>query len=372
MDNFLLLLVLSMAFYNGANDVSKGVATLHGSGLCGRRGALLWGTAWTVAGGLAAVFIASGLFKVFSNGIVADGLDLSANFSMAVAIGVSVWVLLSTRTGMPVSTTHSIVGSILGPVLLSFGPSMIMWQSLGYKIVIPLLLSPFAVLLLTAVIYKPGYGLLARLSRHCICLETKQSDCCAPAGEGGLEAASFSASPSAVVGTVEECDESAASSVRMEVNDMVHWASSALISFARALNDTPKIVAVLFASAALTGGGLKLVFILATLAMGLGSYFKGGKVTETLSKKITAMDRHDSVIANLATALLVVVASRLGMPVSTTHVSSGSIIGIGLRRENGSVNKKMIYEMLLAWVVTLPAAGMVSGVAYMALNHLTW
>jgi len=370
MDSILLIFVLSMAFYNGANDVSKGVATLQGSGLCGYRGALLWGTVWTVAGGLVAVFMASGLLKVFSKGIVADDLNLTVNFSMAVAMGVSTWVLLSTRIGMPVSTTHSIVGAILGPVLLSFGPSRILWQSLGYKIVVPLLLSPLAALLVTAVFYRAGYSLLSGLSRYCLCFETKTSDCCVPAGEGQLAAARVDNIPQAKAGAVEECAADLASSVRMDVNDLIHWTSSALISFARALNDTPKIVAVLFASTAFTGGDSKLVFLLAALFMGLGSYLRGRRVTETLSKKITAMDRHDSVIANLSTAFLVVFASRFGMPVSTTHVSGGSIIGVGLKRTDGSFNKKIVSEMLLAWVVTLPSAGLISGIAYMVLNRI--
>lgn len=369
MDYILLMLVVSMAFYNGANDVSKGVATLCGSGLCGYRGALIWGSVWTVAGGVAAFFLASGLFKVFSNGIISSDLNLTVNFSMAVAIGVSAWVLLATKGGMPVSTTHSIVGSICGAALFSSGPSKILWASLGYKILIPLLLSPVAAILITVVIYRSGYGLLSRFSRYCLCIETRENVCCDATGDG--QAAAFSSqAPLAKAGTVEECAGLPGSSVRMDFHDMLHWASSALISFARALNDTPKIVAVLFASATFGGGGLKTAFLVAALFMGLGSYLKGARVTETLSNKVTAMDRHDGVMANIATALLVVFASKLGMPVSTTHVSSGSIIGIGLRRRGGMVNKKLIYEMLLAWAVTLPAAGVISGMAYMVLNHI--
>lgn len=369
MDTILLLLVVSMAFYNGANDVSKGVATLCGSGLCGYRTALLWGAVWTVAGGVTAFFLASGLFKVFSNGIVSSDLALTVNFSMAVAIGVSTWVLLATKAGMPVSTTHSIVGSICGPVLLFSGPSKILWASLGYKILIPLLLSPVAAILITFVIYKTGYALLARFSRYCLCIETRENACCDAAGDGQTVAYNSQVSL-AKAGTVDDCTEELGSSLRMDFNDMLHWISSALISFARALNDTPKIVAVLFASSILAESNMKLVFLFAALFMGLGSYLKGARVTETLSKKITAMDRHDGVIANTATALLVVFASKFGMPVSTTHVSSGSIIGIGLRRSGSMVNKKLIYELLLAWVVTLPAAGIISGIAYLLLNQI--
>lgn len=369
MDTVLLALILSMAFYNGANDVSKGVATLCGSGLCGYRGALLWGTFWTVAGGVTAFFLASGLFKVFSNGIVSANLNLTVNFSAAVAIGVSTWVLLATKAGMPVSTTHSIIGSICGPVLLFLGPSKILWGSLGYKILIPLLLSPVAAVLITFVIYKSGCALLSRFSRYCLCIETRQNVCCDTSG-GGQAAACSSQAPLAKAGTVEDCAEELDSSLRMDLNDMVHWISSALISFARALNDTPKIVAILFASSIFAESNMKSAFLLAALFMGLGSYLKGARVTETLSKKITAMDRHDGVIANLCTAFLVVFASKFGMPVSTTHVSSGSIIGIGLRRSGSMVNKKLIYEMLLAWTVTLPAAGIISGIAYMVLNQI--
>jgi len=129
-------------------------------------------------------------------------------------------------------------------------------------------------------------------------------------------------------------------------------------------------VAILFASSIFAESNMKSAFLLAALFMGLGSYLRGLKVTETLSNKITAMDRHDGVIANLCTALLVVFASKFGMPVSTTHVSGGSIIGIGLRRNGSAVNEKLIYEMLLAWIVTLPAAGIISGIAYMVLNHI--
>lgn len=369
MDPILLMLVVSMAFYNGANDVSKGVATLCGSGLCGYRTALLWGAVWTVAGGITAFFLASGLFKVFSNGIVSSDINLTVSFSVSAAIGVSAWVLVATKAGMPVSTTHSIVGSVCGPVLFYLGPSKILWGSLGYKVLIPLLLSPVAAILITVVIYKTGYGLLSRLSKYCLCIETRENVCCDAAGDG-LMAACSSQSTLGKAGSVEDCAENLDSFLRMDFHDMVHWTSSALISFARALNDTPKIVAILFASAAFEGGGLKLVFFFAALFMGAGSYLKGIKVTETLSNKLTVMDRHDGVIANLCTAFLVVFASKFGMPVSTTHVSSGSIIGVGLRRRGSTVNKTLIYEMLLAWLVTLPAAGAFSGLAYIALNHL--
>ena len=124
----------------------------------------------------------------------------------------------------------------------------------------------------------------------------------------------------------------------------------------------------MFVSTAFVARDVTVITLLAVLAMGLGSYLKGLRVTETLSEKVTTMDRNDSVIANLVTAFLVVFASKFGVPVSTTHVSSSSIIGIGLRRNGGGINRRVVYEMLAAWVVTLPVAGILSGVVYLGLS----
>jgi PiT family inorganic phosphate transporter len=364
----LLLFVLSVAFFNGANDVSKGVATLHGSGLCSARSALRWGTLWTAAGGLTALLIATGLLKVFSNGILSGDLPLTTHFSIAVAAGIAGWVFLATRIGMPVSTTHSIVGALCGPVLLALDPSKILWGSLGHKVLLPLLLSPVIALLLTFFIYRGGYRIFSRLSRYCICLERKGELCYTQASEGALSLSNKSVDTAVEVGTIEQCEESLSTPIRSNVNDVTHWLSSGLISFARGLNDTPKIVALMFVSTAFVARDVTVITILAVLAMGLGGYLKGLKVTETLSEKVTAMDRNDSVIANLVTAFLVVFASKFGIPVSTTHVSSSSIIGIGLRRDGGGINRRVVYEMLAAWVVTLPAAGIISGVVYLGLS----
>ncbi len=370
MELLLLFFVLSVAFFNGANDVSKGVATLHGSGLCSLRTALRWGALWTAAGGLTGLLVATGLLKVFSNGMLSDDLHLTPHFSIAVAAGVSGWVLLATRFGMPVSTTHSIVGGLCGPVLLALDPSKILWGALGYKILLPLLFSPVIALLLTFIIYRGGYRLFSSLSQYCICLEQKGKLCYNQTSEGILSLSNKSVDTTVEVGTIERCEKGLFVPARFNVNDITHWLSSGLISFARGLNDTPKIVAIMFVSSAFMEREVMMVTFLAVIAMGLGGYLKGLRVTETLSEKVTGMDRNDSVIANLVTALLVVFASKLGVPVSTTHVSSSSIIGIGLRRDTGGVNKRVVYEMLLAWVITLPVAGIISGVVYLCMAYI--
>jgi len=370
MELLLLLLVLSVAFFNGANDISKGVATLSGSGLCTTQSALRWGAFWTAAGGLTALLIASALLKVFSDGILSADLPITIHFSIAVAAGITGWVFLATRVGMPVSTTHSIVGALCGPVVMALDPSKVLWFSLGHKVLLPLLFSPLIALLLTLLLYRGGYRLFARLSRYCFCLERKGELCYNESSESALVFSNKSVDTAVEVGTIERCGENLHEPIRVNVNDAAHWLSSGLISFARGLNDTPKIVAIMFVSATFVASEVTVITLLAVLAMALGGYWKGIKVTETLSRKVTGMDRNDSVIANLVTALLVVVASRYGVPVSTTHVSSSSIIGIGLRRDGGGIKRRVLYEMLLAWIVTLPVAGIISGLVYIVFSSL--
>jgi PiT family inorganic phosphate transporter len=106
------------------------------------------------------------------------------------------------------------------------------------------------------------------------------------------------------------------------------------------------------------------------LAMGLGSYFGGRRVTEVLAEKVTKMNHAEGLSANLTTSSLVLVSGTLGLPVSTTHVSSSAIIGIGLLKGLNAVRWTTVRDMVLAWVVTLPAAALLACLAYLALSRI--
>jgi len=125
----LLCLVALLAYANGANDNGKGVATLVGFGVAGPRQALIWATITTAIGGAVSYVLAAGLLKSFSGGwLFHSGVTLDLTFYTAVLIGSCGWVLLATRTGMPVSTTHAIVASsilVLGADFLLTKLSMV-------------------------------------------------------------------------------------------------------------------------------------------------------------------------------------------------------------------------------------------------------
>src|SRR5687768_12630216 len=157
----ILLLVSLLAFANGANDNCKGVATLVGFGAARPRQALAFATLTTVAGAVLSFWLAGGLIKSFSTGLFASGTPLAASFFVAVLAGAFGWVILATLTGMPVSTTHAIVGGLVGAGLVAWGADPIRWGDLGKRFALPLILSP---LLSTTLVYLIAWPVL-RITR---------------------------------------------------------------------------------------------------------------------------------------------------------------------------------------------------------------
>ena len=150
-----------------------------------------------------------------------------------------------------------------------------------------------------------------------------------------------------------------------KVLDGCHFLSGGAVGFARGLNDTPKITALLLAGEALhPNWGL----VLLALMMAIGGVLNARRVAETMSKKITPINPGQGFTANLVTALLVGGASLLGLPVSTTHVSVGSLFGIGV--VNRTAQAKTILNILLAWVTTVPAGAILAGATYLLLRAI--
>ena len=154
----------------------------------------------------------------------------------------------------------------------------------------------------------------------------------------------------------------------MPVADALHWMSAGATAFARGLNDAPKVLGLGIVAATGLSLSLPMAFLGVAAAMTAGSLFRGMKVTETLAVKVTKMEPWEGLAANLVTAGLVIFASHLALPVSTTHVSSGAIIGLGLKREPGGIQWKTVRELILAWVVTLPAAALVASLVFILLR----
>jgi len=151
--------------------------------------------------------------------------------------------------------------------------------------------------------------------------------------------------------------------------DHFHLLSAMLIAVSRALNDTPKIVAL----GLLVQNSISQPFLFAvvTLAMGLGSIVGGWRVTQTLAKRITQLDNRTGLSANLTIVSLVAVCANLGLPVSTTHVTGGAILGVGVAKGSKSVFWDVVRNIALAWLVTLPICATLSAAISFALTRLS-
>ncbi len=140
--------------------------------------------------------------------------------------------------------------------------------------------------------------------------------------------------------------------------DRLHFLTAGAVCFARGLNDTPKIAALLLGAGAL---GLSSGTILVGVAIAIGGLVQSRRVAQTMSHRITEMNHGQGFTANLVTAGLVIFASRLGVPVSTTHVSCGALFGIGA--VTGGAKWRSILGIFAAWVTTLPLAAAFAALA---------
>ena len=313
-----------LAFANGANDISKSLATLVAGGEPVCKKAVVLTSLAVAAGAIMASAWAVKMTLLFTKGMLMPQAQIHQLFAMAVLAGAIGWVLLATRLGLPVSTTHAIVGSAILTAVYAFGFSSVFWAGLTKKVLLPLLLSPVLAFGLAYAVFRGLFW----LCRQKYCLNCHWA----------------------------------------------HWMSAMSSGFARGLNDTPKIAALGLAFYFLADPNVQVAprwfFVVLAVANALGGIVMGLRVTETLAHKVTRMDHLEGFAANLATAALTIGTAVHGFPVSTTYVSSSAIMGMGLQKGARAVNWKVAGEILAAWVVTLPAAGILSTAAYWALKRI--
>ncbi len=383
----LLAAVLLLSWSNGANDNFKGVATLYGSGAASFRGARLWATATTFVGSLVSVALARRLAVAFSGTGLIPAELIDPPMLAAIGSAAALTILAATLLGMPTSTTHALTGALVGSALaaaaLASAPSAagpgslagVDWERLMNRFAQPLLVSPLLAIAATALLYPTLRRLRLALGverRTCVCIgdgepvplpTAAQAAALAP-GRPALEIA---------VGESARCVERYGGRLlgleAQRAVDAVHFLSAGAVCFARAVNDTPKVAALLLAFAALGSATYTPGILLAVaVAMAAGGWLQSRKVAETMSRRITDLNPGQGLTANLVTAGLVLGASHLGVPVSTTHVSCGSIFGIGLanRRADG----RTVRQILATWLTTLPLAFVLGAVILLALRAI--
>ncbi len=376
MDLTLLLLAatLFLAYANGANDNFKGVSTLYGSGTLGYGRALILATLGQIAGSAASVFLADTLVKAFSGkGLVPADVSASSPFLVSVGLGASATVMLATVLGFPISTTHALTGALVGAALIANSGAVDVGV-LGQSFFLPLLTSPVLAALTCAPLYVIAHRFVEarQLTKDsCVCLDAPVAAPVVAAASGAtVSMPNVAFAPTVTIGTVESCERQKSYQGHLlgisaqTLVDGLHYISAFALCFARGLNDTPKIFALLFAASL-----MRVEFSLALIAavMALGGWLQSRKVAEKMSKQITPMNEGQALMANLVASAYVIGASKLGLPVSTTHVTVGAITGVGL--VNGTARFSVIRNILLSWVLTLPIAAMIGALAYATLRN---
>lgn len=360
-----------LAYSNGANDNFKGVASLFGSGTTNYRTAIAWGTFTTFLGSVASVVLAQGLLSAFSGkGLVPPAVAGGELFLLSVAAGAGGTVIVATRLGFPISTTHSLVGAIVGAGLLGAGADLDL-RILATTFVVPLLMSPFVAVVLAGVLYWTLHRSrlwLGITKQMCVCVG-EPSAVLEPAGGAVAAFQQTTPAPHVAIDTEHRCAELYAGRFvgvnSQRLMDIAHFFSAGVVSFARGLNDTPKIAALLLVVHVLdVQGGLILVGV----AMATGGILSARRVGMTMGRGITSMNHGQGFAANMATGLLVIGASRLGIPVSTTHVSVGALFGIGVT--TGQANLGVMRKVVLSWVLTLPCAAAIAAGTYALVSTL--
>ncbi|MCF6198455.1 MAG: inorganic phosphate transporter [Hyphomicrobiaceae bacterium] len=387
----MLLAVAWLAFSNGANDNFKGVATLFASRTTSYQSAINWAMITTLAGSIAALLLGTALIKAFSGkGLVEAQVLADRNFLLSVTLAAASTVYLATRIGFPISTTHAIVGGLVGAGLIA--PGGVELLLLGSRFALPLLIAPLLAVALTLGLYALFVRARKALGvdrETCVCIGTKEHVVALNApplhpvisDNGTLSMQSACGTQNVTtdlklsMGEEPECrqryDGKVAGINAEKILNVLHFTTAGTVGFARGLQDTAKITGLLVGAGVVAlSDPTSLIWgiVLVGVCMAAGGYFAAGKIADTLGNKIADMNAGQGFTANLVTSILVTGSALFGWGVSTTHCSVGGLFGIGIA--NGSGHWQMIKQIILAWLITLPVAASIAFVIFFILQRL--
>jgi PiT family inorganic phosphate transporter len=318
-----VVIALSFDFTNGFHDTGNAMATSIATGALPPRVAVALSGVLNLVGAFlslaVAATIASGLVdtKLVTLTVVAAGLT-----------GGIIWNLVTWLLGIPSSSSHALIGGVIGSTLAAAGGHAVKWHGLTSKVILPAVLSP----IIAALVAGVGTWLLYRISRSLT--ETAR-------GHGFR------------IGQI---------------------GSACMVSLAHGTNDAQKTMGVitlaLIANGTLHSGSNAPFWVILSCAIAIsaGTYLGGWRVIRTLGKGLVEIESPQGMAAESASAAVILLSSSFGYSLSTTHVATGSIIGTGLGKKGAEVRWNVAGRMATAWIFTLPSAGLVGAGAF-ALAH---
>jgi inorganic phosphate transporter, PiT family len=390
-----------MAWNIGANDVANSMASAVGAKAITIRQALFIAGILNVVG---AVFIGAHVTDTIRKGIVSTAVMSDPHLAMLGALSAllaaSLWVSFATWRSLPVSTTHSIVGAMIGFGVVAGGFSVIQWGKLG-AVVLSWIISPVFSLVIGYATFKVIVNLILskqdpfqqalRLSPWFIGLavfvvvlsflfKTPLGSSLAIGTPSALLIALASSGLLGYAGKrllVRFLSGLGQNDGEEEVFRRIQIGTSCYVALAQGANDVANAVgplAVIYFLVKTGGIGAKvpvptflLLFGGVGIACGIG--MAGHRVMETIGTKITTLTNTRGFSVDFAAATTVLIASKLGLPVSTTHAAVGGVMGVGLARGLEAVNFRIIFQIIIYWVLTVPAAALTSIVIFKVLEY---
>lgn len=332
-----VLTALAFDFTNGFHDTGNAMATSIATGALKPKTAVALSASLNLVGAFLSVEVArsvgSGIVNLDRIDVTTDGPALMLIVFTGLVGGI-LWNVLTWLLGLPSSSSHALFGGLIGSAIVAIGFDGVQWMGVLSKIIVPAVLSP----VIAAIVAATGTWLVYRIA--------------APVADdrkhGGFRKGQV--------------------------------ATASLMSLAHGTNDAQKTMGVIFlalvASGTLSNDDAIPLWVKAScaIAIALGTYLGGWRIIRILGKGIVEVDTPQGVAADGASAAIILTSSHFGMALSTTHVASGSILGSGLGRKGAEVRWSVAGRMVVAWLVTLPAAAIVGALTWLighGLNALT-
>ncbi len=322
-ETLLLVLVvvtaLAFDFTNGFHDTGNAMATSIATRALKPRTAVLLSAVLNMVGAFLSLSVAATIAK----GLV-DANVITLEVVFAGLVGGIVWNLVTWLLGLPSSSSHALVGGVVGSVLAAVGTSGVIWTGVVAKVLVPALLAPVVAIAVAAT----GTWFVARLTRGL---------------PQDLTSRGF------------------------------RWGqvgSASLVSLAHGTNDAQKSMGIILL-ALIAGGAAPAdssvpfwVIVSCAFFMALGTYLGGWRIIRTLGKGLVEIDTRQGMSAETSSAAVIMLSSYFGFSLSTTHVATGSIMGSGVGMPGATVRWGVAGRMLAAWGLTLPAAGIVGALCF--------
>ncbi|OBH02975.1 inorganic phosphate transporter [Mycobacterium sp. E2699] len=323
-DLFLLIIVvitaLAFDFTNGFHDTGNAMATSIASGALAPKAAVALSAVLNLVG----AFMSTAVAATIAKGLI-DGHIVTLELVFAGLVGGIVWNLLTWLLGIPSSSSHALIGGIVGATLAAVGAHGVIWKGLVSKVLIPAVVAAILAIVVGAI----ATWLVYRITRG---IPTQRTEAGFRYGQ---------------------------------------WGSASLVSLAHGTGDAQKTMGIIFLGLMSYGAVSKTdsapplwVIVCCALAMAAGTYLGGWRIIRTLGKGLVEIKSPQGMAAESSSAAVILLSTHFGYALSTTQVCTGSVLGSGLGKPGGEVRWGVAGRMVVAWLITLPSAGLVGAITY--------